>query len=310
MIRVSEMSHSFDGRQVLRDISFEVEKGAIFGFIGPNGAGKTTTLRVLSTLLTPDQGTIEINEHNTLADSRAVRRCVGFVPDSVGIYKNLSVFEYVSFFAAACGIAEATKRQEATEIALELTGMIGLSDKRCGTLSRGVRQRLALSRALVHDPKVLLLDEPASGLDPRARIELFELIKQLGSMGKTIMISSHILTELASVVTHVGVIESGRMIACGDARHISDMLGHDRVVLLRLLEPAAFRGNALEKIPGVIEVIEREPRLLAVTIQGDERVISKVVRGAIELDLSIIGVETEWTDLERIFLVATRGDLQ
>jgi ABC-2 type transport system ATP-binding protein len=216
----------------------------------------------------------------------------------------------VDFFAAASGVEPEAKRREAVDIALELTGMVTLADRMCSVLSKGIRQRLALARALVHDPPVLLLDEPASGLDPRARIELFELLRQLKSSGKTILLSSHILTELATVVTHVGIIERGEMVASGPIQQISNLLGQDRVVLLRLLDPAARRGECLRDVAGVVEVVEREPRLMAVTIQGDERIVAQVVRGAVEAGLAVIGVDWEWNDLEKVFLVATRGELQ
>jgi ABC-2 type transport system ATP-binding protein len=311
MIVVEGLSHSFGPRPTLRDLSFRVGPGEVFGFVGPNGAGKTTTIRILATLLQPTgEGSVEICGVDALASPEAVRRQLGFVPDAVGVYERLTVEEYVEFFAAATDVGPPAKRREAVEVALDLTGMAPLRDRMCGALSRGMRQRLALARALVHDPQVLLLDEPASGLDPRARIELFELVRQLGAAGKTILLSSHILTELSAVVTHVGIIEQGRMVASGDARTVADLLGQDRVVLVRLLEPAGARLEAIRRVAGVVEVVEREPRLLAVTVQGEERAVADVVRTAVGAGLAVVGVECEWTDLERVFLVATRGGLQ
>lgn len=310
MISATGLTHSFGSHSVLREVSLEVGPGEIFGFVGPNGAGKTTTIRALSTLLVPDQGEVEVCGVDAISHPEEVRRLVGLVPDATGVYERLSVREYVDFFAAASGVEPEAKRREAVDIALELTGMVTLADRMCSVLSKGIRQRLALARALVHDPPVLLLDEPASGLDPRARIELFELLRQLKSSGKTILLSSHILTELATVVTHVGIIERGEMVASGPIQQISNLLGQDRVVLLRLLDPAARRGECLRDVPGVVEVVEREPRLMAVTIQGDERIVAQVVRGAVEAGLAVIGVDWEWNDLEKVFLVATRGELQ
>ncbi len=310
MITATGINHSFDGHPALHDVSLQVEPGQVFGFVGPNGAGKTTTIRALATLLTPDEGNIEICGADAINDPQQVRRQLGFVPDNCGVYERLTVTEYLDFFAAATGIEPAAKRKEAVEIALELTGMTPLAGRLCSVLSKGIRQRLALARALVHDPQVLLLDEPASGLDPRARIELFELIRQLKELGKTILLSSHILTELATVVTHVGIIERGKMVASGPAREVADMLGQDRVMILELLEPASGRAAALRHVEGVLEVVEREPKVVAVTIQGDERVMASVVRAAVEAGLPVIRVESEWNDLERLFLVATRGDVQ
>lgn len=310
MISATGLNHSFGTHPALRDVSLEVGPGEIFGFVGPNGAGKTTTIRALSSLLVPDDGDVEVCGVDAISHPEAARRLVGYVPDSAGVYERLSVREYIDFFAASSGLVDDEERRKAVDIAIELTGMGPLTDRRCSTLSKGITQRLALARALVHDPPILLLDEPASGLDPRARIELFELLRQLKGLGKTILLSSHILTELASIVTHVGIIEKGCMVACGTAREIANAMGQDRVVLLRLLEPAAGRGPLLKRAPGVVEVVEREPKLLAVTIQGEEREVAGVVRGAVEAGLGVVGVESEWTDLEKVFLMATRGELQ
>jgi len=310
VITARSLKHAYGAREVLQDVSFTVRPGEVFGFVGPNGAGKTTTIKALATLLTPDEGDIEICGIDTLRSPADARRCIGYVPDWSGIYDRMSVFEYVDFFAEACGIDDAARRRDAVGIALELTGLERLSERMCSDLSRGVQQRLALARALVHDPQVLLLDEPASGLDPRARLELLELLRQLKELGKTILLSSHILTELSSLVTHVGIIERGHMVTSGPASKIAELLGQDRVVLIDLLAPAAGRGVVLHRVQGVERVVEREPRRLAVTIQGDERVVAETVRAAVEAGLPVIGVEQEWTDLERVFLVATRGEVQ
>lgn len=310
MIAATGLSHNFGARQALSDVSIQVGPGEVFGFVGPNGAGKTTTIRALSTLLVPDEGEIDVCGVDAIACPEEARRLIGLVPDAAGVYERLSVREYVEFYAAATGVEPEAARRQAVEISLELTGMVPLADRMCSELSKGIRQRLAVARALVHDPQVLLLDEPASGLDPRARIELFELLRRLKEMGKTILLSSHILTELANVVTQVGIIERGRIVACGSAQQIANALGHDRVVLLRLLEPVGQRGGLLKGVEGVVEVVEREPRLLAVTVQGDERQVADVVRGAVQVGLGVIGVTSEWTDLEKVFLLATRGELQ
>jgi ABC-2 type transport system ATP-binding protein len=310
MITATGLCHSFGARRVLHDVSLAVAPGEVFGFVGPNGAGKTTTIRALAAMLVPDEGDVEVCGVDAVAQPEEARRLIGFVPDSGGVYERLSVREYVEFHAAATGVEPGAARHRAVEIALDLTGMTPLADRMCGELSKGIRQRLAVARALVHDPPVLLLDEPANGLDPRARIELFELLRRLREMGKTILLSSHILTELASVVTQVGIIERGAIVACGSAQQIANALGHDRVVLIHLLEPAGQRGALLKGVEGVAEVVEREPRLLAVTIQGDERRVADVVRGAVHIGLGVIGVTSEWTDLEKVFLLATRGELQ
>src|SRR6266704_2734178 len=198
----------------LSGLDLTVNKGDLFGFIGSNGAGKTTTLRILSTFLAPSAGTAQILGHDVVRNADAVRHVIGYMPDFFGVYKDMEVTEYLDFFGACYKIPTAQREKTVNDV-LEL---VGLSEKKgalIGALSRGMQQRLGLARVLVHDPKVLFLDEPASGLDPRARIEIRALLKELRRMGKTILISSHILADLADVCTKIGLIERGRMLYAG-----------------------------------------------------------------------------------------------
>ncbi len=219
-IRVRHLWHRFGNTDVLRDVTFDVGPGEIFGFIGPNGAGKTTTIRVMATLLEPLAGRVEIDGIDVTINPHEVRRRIGYMPDHAGVYERITVREYLEFFADAfrvpsIGIVDAV---------LELTDLGKIQDRIVATMSKGMKQRLQLGRILLHDPKVLILDEPASDLDPRARIEIRDLLLELRGLGKTIFLSSHILTELSDVCTSIGILERGRLVVAGPIGEISDRL--------------------------------------------------------------------------------------
>jgi ABC-2 type transport system ATP-binding protein len=214
VIEVDGLYKRFAGQVALEDVNFMVPRGEIFGFVGPNGAGKTTTIRILATLAVPDAGVATIGGISVADDPHAVRELIGYMPDFFGVYDRLTAEEYLQFYAACHGVPHRRRRPVAHEL-LELVDLTDRAGDQVDTLSRGMKQRLCLARALVHDPMVLLLDEPASGLDPRARIEMRELIRELRRMGKTILVSSHILPELEELCTWVGFIDRGGMVAAG-----------------------------------------------------------------------------------------------
>jgi ABC-2 type transport system ATP-binding protein len=219
-IRARHLWHRYGAHEVLRDVSFDVYAGEIYGFIGPNGAGKTTTIRIMATLLEPMAGRVEIDGIDVTMEPEQVRRLIGYMPDHAGVYDRISVREYLEFFADAYRIPSIS----VVDAVLELTDIGALQDQLVVTLSKGQKQRLQLARILLHDPKVLILDEPASDLDPRARIEIRDLLLDLKSLGKTILLSSHILSELADVCTSIGIIEHGRMVVSGPLDEIADRL--------------------------------------------------------------------------------------
>ncbi len=227
-IRVRHLWHRFGRFDVLRDVSFDVMPGEIFGFIGPNGAGKTTTIRIMATLLEPMAGRVEVDGNDVTLDPEAVRKIIGYMPDHAGVYERVTVREYLEFFADAYGVVEPLAHGEraypVVDAVMELTDLTKLSDKLVATMSKGMKQRLQLARTLLHDPKVLILDEPASDLDPRARIEIRDLLVELRAMGKTIFLSSHILTELADVCTSVAILERGRLVVAGPISDIARRL--------------------------------------------------------------------------------------
>ncbi len=219
-IRVRHLWHRFGAFEVLRDVSFDVRQGEIFGFIGPNGAGKTTTIRIMATLLEPLAGRVEIDGIDVTMQPEKVRKLLGYMADHAGVYDRITVREYLEFFADAFQIPSLG----VVDAVLELTDIEALQDRLVATMSKGQKQRLQLARILLHDPKVLILDEPASDLDPRARIEIRDLLLDLQSLGKTILLSSHILSELADICTSVGIIERGRMVVAGPIGEISERL--------------------------------------------------------------------------------------
>lgn len=223
-IRVRNLWQRFGAVDVLRDVSFDVPHGEVFGFIGPNGAGKTTTIRIMATLAEPSAGRVEVDGYDVVVDADKVRRLIGYMPDHAGVYERVTVREYLQFFAEAYGITARDPDYAVVNAVMDLTDLRKLDEKLVSTMSKGMKQRLQLARTLLHDPKVLILDEPASDLDPRARIEMRDLIVELRKLGKTIFLSSHILTELADVCTSVAILERGRLIVTGPIHDIGRRL--------------------------------------------------------------------------------------
>ena len=316
MIRVDHVSHWFGSLHVLRDVSFTVPKGEIFGFIGPNGAGKTTTLRMIATLLEPHDGRVLVDGIDCVDEPSAVREVLGFMPDSFGVYERITIREYLEFFAAAYGLPR-DSRARTMDAVMELTDLGKLRDRMVSSMSKGMKQRLCIARTLLNDPKVLIFDEPANGLDPRARIEMRDLIEQLRGMGKTIILSSHILTELSDMVTSVVVLEAGRVRAAGPIGSVAslDRQAHpQRVLRLRLLRAAGALDpehlETLKQVEGVLSVDRSPDGDLRVAYRGEDHVVADLVDAAVGAGLRVVRVEPERDDLEQLFLEVTRGDLQ
>jgi len=309
VIRVQHVSHWFGKMQVLRDVSMDIPQGEIFGFIGPNGAGKTTTIRMMATLLEPDDGRVLVDGIDVVDAPSEVRKVLGFMPDSFGVYDRITVQEYLEFFAAAHGIGLG-QRSKTIEAVMELTELGGLRDRLVAAMSKGMKQRLAIARTLLHDPKVLILDEPANGLDPRARIEMRTLIEELQRLGKTILLSSHILTELSDMCTSVAILERGRIVAAGSVDAIGRGLTPDRGVKIRLLAPPEDIEARLGKGPSVLGV-ERDPDgSFRVKYSGGDEALAEIVAFAVKDGLRVVRLEPDQNDLERIFLEVTKGELQ
>ena len=320
MIRVRHLTHRFGDREVVRDISFRVRKGEIFGFIGPNGAGKTTTIRIMSTLLEPSSGRVEIDGIDVEVDPEGVRRRIGYMADHPGIYERISVGEYLDFFAAAYRVP-LSERTSTVAAVIELTDLGSLRDRLVAELSKGMKQRIQLARTLLHDPKVLILDEPASDLDPRARIEMRDLLMELRRMGKTIFLSSHILAELADMCTSVAILEKGRLVAAGPVDAIGRALdrgvaGADgkpgrRRARLRVLGSSLAVTDLLGGKGVEVEIMgDASNGLSVIGYEGDDVALSDLVRVLVEGGVPVIGIEPERNELERIFLEVTRGEVQ
>jgi len=307
VIDVENLTKNYEGHWAVQGVSFHVQEGDIFGFIGPNGAGKTTSIRIISTLLEPTSGTVTVGGRNVIGDAEAVRRLIGFMPDNFGVYERITVWEYLDFFAAAYGI-DRRQRAAAIEGIMELTDLKGLRDRLTGELSKGMRQRLCLAKTLVHDPKVLILDEPANGLDPRARIELRALLKELRSMGKTILISSHILTELSDICSSVAILEKGKVVASGSIESIKSALQPGLAFRLDVLGGADAARAILESLPD-ITAVKADGEMLRFQFGGGREQIPDLVRSLVAKGVAITGLQEEKTDLEGLFMRLTKGEV-
>jgi len=318
-IRVEQLRHRFGTFDALRGVSFQVEKGAVFGLIGPNGAGKTTLIRIMATLLEPTSGSVEVNGTDIAGDPDRARRLIGYMSDQAGVYERLSVREYLEFFAEVSRV----ESSRVVPAALELTDLDRLQDRLVATMSKGMKQRLQVARVLLADPDILLLDEPASDLDPRARIEMRELLMGLQSMGKTILLSSHILSEMSDLCTAVAILDRGTVVASGPIDEILATLRsapeawdvdltrqrHSKLKVRVLDDPERAKGVLMES--PLVREVERHPRgHWVVTYEGEEREAAAIARTLIEAGVDLVSFEAERSDLERMFLEVTKGELQ
>jgi ABC-2 type transport system ATP-binding protein len=310
MIETRGLTRRYGDLTAVDDLDLKVGQGELFGFIGPNGAGKTTTIQILATLLQPTSGFAWVAGYDVCFEGREVRRAIGYMPDFFGLYHNLRVWEYLEFFAAAYDLTGARRRSIVGDV-LELTDLAAKRDAVVGELSRGMQQRLGLARVLVHDPQVLLLDEPASGLDPRARLEVREILRELRSMGKTILLSSHILSELAEVCTSIGILHGGRLIASGPVAEVLARVGAGRTAKLRVDAAAADATAAFAGLAGVERVESADgdgarPAELRMAL-GPELDLPAIAAFAVQRGLPLLHLEEERVDLEEAYLLLTDG---
>jgi ABC-2 type transport system ATP-binding protein len=311
MIELRRLHRFFGRTKAVHDISFEVDKGQVFGYIGPNGAGKTTSMRILATLELPSFGDAFVDGFSVLDDPDRVRRRLGFMPDYFGIYPNVNVLEYLDFFARAYGL-RGSERTRALNYVMDFTELDKLAHKPISGLSKGMKQRLCLGRTMVHDPAVLVLDEPAAGLDPRARIQLREMISRLAADGKTILISSHILTELAEMCDVVGIIEQGRMLAVGSVHDIQrGRTGlHTRTwVRVRVLGGAQSLINWLAERTDVHE-LTHDADHVTFAHDGDEQAHADLLKAMVLADFRIAAFGSQTKSLEEVFMQVTEGIVQ
>lgn len=305
IVNVKNLWVAYGSVQAVRGVSFEIPKGEIYGFIGPNGAGKTSTIKVLATLIAPKSGRVSVCGTDILSDPKKVRGKIGYVPDTFGVYDDLTVKEYLHFFAAAYAI-ERYNRKKLIDSVLGLTDLTAKLNARVDTLSRGMKQRLSLARVLLHDPELLLLDEPASGLDPRARVEIREFLKELQSMGKTILISSHILHELAQFCTSVGIIEAGQMITSGPIDELHSLLDIGRTIHIELAEPCPKLEQEIHRVAGV-HGIRIDGVNLSLELREDVIEPEDLLQQILALGARVRSFHPQVLDMETVFLKLTKG---
>ncbi len=312
IIETQNLTKQYGEFTALNNLTLNIEEGEVFGFIGPNGAGKTTTMRILTTLLKPTSGKAWVAGHSVSDDPHGVRRSIGYMPDFFGVYDDMKVWEYLDFFAA-CYDVPVNGRSSMID---DLLALVDLGHKR-GTyvdhLSRGMKQRLCLARTLAHDPDILILDEPASGLDPRARIEIRELLRELSNMGKTIFFSSHILAEVADICTSIGIIEAGELIAYGDMNEMKKQLRAHRLIQVQILgdDLTPLKDFLLhaDNVDTILSGTEAEIPHNAVRFDytGDDAGLNLLLSQMIQQQIPIISFNEETGDLEDVFLQVTKG---
>ncbi len=344
LVETRDLTKRYGKLVALDQLNLHIPEGAIFGFIGPNGAGKTTTMRILTALLKPTSGEAWIAGHEVTHEPKVIRRLVGWMPDSFGVYDNMKVWEYLHFFAAAYDV-EVKRRNRLIAELLDLVDLSHKRDEYVMSLSRGMKQRLSLARTMIHNPQLLILDEPASGLDPRSRIELRELLKELRKMDKTIMISSHILTELAEVCTHIGIIEAGKLLITGEVDDILKSLQPHRTIEIQVLAHVDRAVAMLKQCEGVhdVRVLQaKQPAsdltpealngdpvgeasahqvgtsivglstrvALQVDYTGDDAGLSQMLQQLTAAGVPVVHFAGQVSDLEDIFMHVTRGITQ
>ncbi|CEG22322.1 putative ABC transporter ATP-binding protein YbhF [Planococcus massiliensis] len=307
MIEIVGLTKKYGSFYALQDLNLTIEEGTVFGFVGANGAGKSTTFSILATLLQPTAGDAFIDGMSVTKNAHEVRKQIGYMPDFFGVYDQLKANEYLDFYGASYGLTP--KEREA--LIPKLLELVNLEHKRydyVDLLSRGMKQRLCLARSLIHDPKILILDEPASGLDPRARVEMRDILKELKSMGKTILISSHILPELAEMCDSIGVIDAGKLIAQGSVHEIQAHLQSEKVLKVKLAGPAKEAMAFFENDPLVSKLVEKpEKQSIEFLYRGTEEDQIRLLRQAMERSLPILSFAEEETDLEDVFMAITKG---
>jgi ABC-2 type transport system ATP-binding protein len=311
IIEIQGLSKKYGDLTALEDLNLTLTEGEVFGFIGPNGAGKTTTMRILTTLLKPTSGKAWVAGHSVTDDPRGVRRAIGYMPDFFGVYDDMKVWEYLDFFAACYDVP----KQSRIGMVDDLLALVDLGHKKeayVDSLSRGMKQRLCLARTLAHDPQVLILDEPASGLDPRARIEIRELLRELKNMGKTIFFSSHILSEVADICTTIAILEAGKLVAYGDMQEMKRQIRAHRLIQVRVLGETTPLQELLlrhEAVQGIFSHADLDlpPDTLRFDFGGDDAALSRLLSTAVQNGIQIVTFQEEAGDLEDVFLHVTKG---
>lgn len=303
MLEVKQLVKKYGKFLAVDNLSFNITEGSIFGFVGPNGAGKTTTMKIMSGLLKATSGSIIINGIDIIKNPSILKEKIGYMPDFFGVYDNLRVSEYMDFYAGTYYIPY-KDRDDIINNLLELVDLTHKKEEYVDSLSRGMKQRLCLARSLIHDPDVLILDEPASGLDPRARIEMKEILKQLKELGKTIIISSHILPELAEMCTEIGIIDRGKIKVQGTVADIMKGLLKKRIIYVKPLENMEGLLNIIKQQPDIDDIIENTSDI-EFSFEGEDAQLSKILENIVKSDIPILTFKEKEGNLEEIFMQIT-----
>ncbi len=310
MINIQHIYKRYRSVHALEDLSLEIPQGAIYGLIGPNGAGKTTLLRILGALIPPTTGQVWFDNEEVTRAPTTIQRKVGYMPDFFGVYPDLTSEEYLEFYAGIHGIAH-RKRSSVVSDLLELVDLAPKRDALVETLSRGMQQRLCLARALIHDPDVLLLDEPASGLDPRARVEFRELLRTLQGMGKTIVISSHILLELAEMCSDIAIIRAGQLVMAGDVEQVTHSLGGGNQIEVRVLERATDAKQLLKEMPEISNLMNEkdDSEVIHAEFSGDYQALHRILTELMAHDIPVVSFAPRRAvdRLEEVYMSITEG---
>ena len=307
MLKIQGLKKKFGNFEALSGLDMEVAEGALYGFVGPNGAGKTTAIRIITGLLNADEGSVLIDGKDAFCYRDQVKDLFGYAPDEFGLYDNLKVWEYMDFFASCYGLSGLVARERCTNL-LEQVKLADKEDFFVDSLSRGMKQRLCLARAMIHDPKLLILDEPTSGMDPRARVEFKELLKELCAEGKTILVSSHILSELAQMCTDIGIIDAGKIVLSGNMGDI----------LKQVNDSNPIRVQVVENVREAVQFLRAEPEVRTITVEGNDLVVgfhggkdaeAMLLAKLVAHNIGICGFWREQGDLESIFMQITDHDI-
>ncbi|SDZ05026.1 ABC-2 type transport system ATP-binding protein [Proteiniborus ethanoligenes] len=308
MIRIENLTKKYGSFTAVDNLSLEIKEGEIFGFVGPNGAGKTTTLKMIATLLKPTSGSIYINDTEISKNIKEARNQIGYMPDFFGVYDNLKVNEYLEFYADIAGLNKEEKKKMIGDL-LDLVDLTNKVDSYVDQLSRGMKQRLCLARSLIHNPSFLLLDEPASGMDPRARVQMKDILRELRKMGKTILISSHILPELAELCTSIGIIENGEMVISGTVDEIMKKVTGTHGLRIKVLDNIEKTVNLLMEEPLVSNIYENE-NIIEFSFDGGERESANLIKKLVAQDIPLASFNLLESNLEEIFMQVTKGDVE
>ena len=311
MLKLDNLTKLYGNFPALDGLSLVIEDGRLHGFVGPNGAGKTTTMRILATLLKPTSGTASIDGVDVVKNGSAARKLIGYMPDFFGVYDSLKCWEYLDFYARCYRIG-AEERKKMTRRLLELVQLEEKEDEYVDALSRGMKQRLCLARSLIHDPKLLILDEPASGMDPRARAEMKGILRTLREMGKTVLISSHILPELAEMCDSLTILDHGQLVFSGSVEALSDRMNGNAPLDIRLTEGCGEENvetavRCLKELPSVTEIVKEEPYLLRVRLEEGADCCPDVLRQLGMKGVPVCDFHRAPMNLEKVFMEVTQG---